>query len=342
MAKVLLIGAFGDETPTSSGQIIRTRVTYNELKKRYGEKQILAVNTSENKIKSSIKLLLCLMRTKTVMIIVSSNGMHTLYPILEKASKVFHKKVLNSVVGGNVIRILERYPKCGKAMKSFHINWVQLPDMIDELASEGIFNAEVLPNAKPLVPVKAEEIKPILNPPYRFCTFSRISREKGIEDAISAIKKLNENEVVATLDIYGVPDEKYKKEFEAIISDVPDYIKYCGVAEYDKTPKLLKNYYMLLFPSTFYGEGFPGTLIDAMFAGLPAIATNWKHNGTIIIDGQTGYLYDYKDKEQLSEMMKKAISEPETIYNMRGKCLKEAEKYTIERAMDIICKRIDG
>lgn len=342
MKKILLIGAFGDGTPTSSGQIIRTNVTFGELKKRYGEKNILAVNTSGSRVKCFAELIWRLIYAKTVIVILSSNGMRVMYPILEIASRFLGKKVLNSVVGGTIKPILKAYPKCRKAMKSFHINWVQLPEMIDELKSDGIFNAEVLPNAKPLKPVKAEEIKLISNPPYKFCTFSRISKEKGIEEAVSAIKKLNEREIVATLDIYGVPDKNYAKEFEKIMSDAPKFIKYCGVAEYDKTPELLKDYYMLLFPTTFDGEGFPGTLIDAMFAGLPVIATNWKHNGTIIIDGQTGYLYDYKDKEKLSKMMKKAISEPESVQAMREKCLEEAKKYTIERAMDIICKRIDG
>ena len=342
MRKILLIGAFGDGTPTSSGQIIRTNVTYSELKKRYGEKNVLTVNTSESKVKCFAELIWRLFYAKTVIVILSSNGMRVIYPILEIATKFLGKKVLNSVVGGMIEPILRAYPKCREAMKSFHINWVQLPDMIDELKKEGIFNAEVLPNAKPLKPVKAEEIKLISNPPYKFCTFSRISKEKGIEDAVEAIKKLNEREIVATLDIYGVPDKNYAKEFEKLMSDAPKFIKYCGVAEYDKTPELLKDYYMLLFPTTFDGEGFPGTLIDAMFAGLPVIATDWKHNGKIIIDGQTGYLYDYKDKEKLSELMKNAISNPDGVYEMRKKCLEEAQKYTIERAMDIICKRIDG
>lgn len=342
MSKILLIGALGDGTPTSSGQIIRTNVTYNELKKRYGEKNVSAVNTSESKAKCFPKLVWRLLCAKTVIVILSSNGMRVIYPILEKAAKLFGKKVLNSVVGGTIEPILRAYPKCREAMKSFHINWVQLPDMIDELKSEGIFNAEVLPNAKPLKPVKAEEIKPVSDPPYKFCTFSRISKEKGIEDAVSAIEKLNENGLVATLDIYGVPDENYTEDFEKLMADTPEYIKYCGVAEYDKTPQVLKNYYLLLFPTTFDGEGFPGTSIDAMFAGLPVIATDWKHNGKIIIDGKTGYLYDYHKKEKLLELMEYAVSNPNDVYEMRKSCLKEAEKYSIERAMDIICKRIDG
>ncbi|MBR4721084.1 MAG: glycosyltransferase family 4 protein [Clostridia bacterium] len=342
MKKIMLIGAFGNGTPTTSGQIIRTNITYNELIKRYGKKNVLAVNTSESRIKCLAKLVWHLFRVKDIMVILSSNGMRVMYPILEKTAKLFGKKVLNSVVGGTIKPILRAYPKCREAMKSFNVNWVQLPDMVKELEADGIYNGEVLPNAKPLKLVTAEEMKPVSNPPYKFCTFSRISKEKGIEDAIEAVKKMNENGVIATLDIYGAPDENYIKDFEKIMSEVPKYITYCGVAEYDKTSDLLKDYYMLLFPTTFDGEGFPGTLIDAMFAGLPVIATDWRHNGAVITDGQTGYLYDYKDKEKLPMLMEKAILNPETVYGMREKCLKEAEKYTIERAMDIICKRIDG
>lgn len=343
MNRILLIGAYGDGSPTTSGQIIRTCVTYDELKKRYGEKRVLRVNTSlagTHRLSFLVKLAAGLLRSKTIMVIVSSNGMRVLYPILEKASKLFGRKVLNSIVGGTVKSILERQPECRGAMKSFAVNWVQLPTMIDELAAEGIYNSEVLPNSKPMAPVKAEDIRMISEPPYRFCTFSRISREKGVDAAIEAVKAVRGRGVKAELDIYGQPDDGFREEFEEIMASAPDYIRYCGVAPYDKTAELLKDYYMLLFPTTFVGEGFPGTIVDALFAGLPVIATDWKHNAELIADGETGYVYDYHDKNALAELIERAVSDPEGVYRMSVNCAKEAEKYSIDRVMDIICARI--
>ncbi len=37
--------------------------------------------------------------------------------------------------------------------------------------------------------------------------------------------------------------------------------------------------------------GFAGTLIDAMAAGVPVIASNWKYNPEIVIENVTGRIY---------------------------------------------------
>ena len=342
MNRLLIIGAFGDDKPTSSGQIIRTRVTYDELAKIYGKTRVLKLNTTDSsnkKLPFLWKLILSIIKSDCIMVIVSENGMRILYPILKFASLYMRKKILNSIVGGTVKPILVKYPMCRAAMKSFYINWVQLPSMIDELAGLGITNCEVLPNSKPLKRIKPAEYT---NQTFKFCTFSRVSKEKGIEAAIKAIRIIHEKGYDVELDIYGNPDENYKDRFKMIMEGAPEYIKYRGVASYDKTTEVLKEYFMLLFPTTFDGEGFPGTLIDALYAGLPVIATNWKHNGEILCDGVTGYLYDYQNDSLLVDLIEKAVCNPKEINNMRFECINNSKNYSIDRIMGIICKRIDN
>lgn len=48
----------------------------------------------------------------------------------------------------------------------------------------------------------------------------------------------------------------------------PPYIKYCGTVSFDKTTEVLKEYFALVFPTRFYTEGIPGTIIDAFASGL--------------------------------------------------------------------------
>ena len=344
MRKILVIGAFGDNSPTSSGQIIRTRLTYQELQKHYGSRRVLSLNTSNaasRKIGFFVELFRKLLRAKTVLIIVSENGMRTMYPILEKMATLFGKRILNSIVGGTVKPILNKYPECRKAMKAFTINWVQLPSMIDELAAEEVFNTEVLPNSKPYTLVSPEELGSPAFPPFRLCTFSRISKAKGTEEAISAVRSLLEKGLPVTLDLYGQPDEAYRERFEELLKDLPKEIRYCGVAPGDKADQLLRQYFLLLFPTTFDGEGFPGTLVDAFFAGLPVIATDWNHNGELLAHGKTGYLYDPNTPALLSDLIEYAVEHPDEIVSMRKACLEEAKKYTLEMVMPIIFEKID-
>lgn len=39
--------------------------------------------------------------------------------------------------------------------------------------------------------MKESELRTEYNAPFRFCTFSRVMKEKGIEDAIEAIRDIN-------------------------------------------------------------------------------------------------------------------------------------------------------
>ena len=78
--------------------------------------------------------------------------------------------------------------------------------------------------------------------------------------------------------------EYYKERFAHLINQNKDFVEYKGVANYNQTVDVLKNYFALLFPTYFHGEGFAGCIIDAFFAGIPIIATDWLYNKDIVKD----------------------------------------------------------
>lgn len=96
-------------------------------------------------------------------------------------------------------------------------------------------------------------------------------KEKGIEDIIHAVEDINEKygSKKFALDIYGQIDEGYRDSFESMIKKFPDYIRYCGTVPFDKSTEALKNYFALVFPTRFYTEGIPGTIIDAYASRCP-------------------------------------------------------------------------
>ena len=53
-----------------------------------------------------------------------------------------------------------------------------------------------------------------------------------------------------------------------LMRHAPVYVRYCGIVDYHKNVDVLKKYYLLLFPSVYIAEGFPGTLTDAFFSEL--------------------------------------------------------------------------
>ena len=58
-------------------------------------------------------------------------------------------------------------------------------------------------------------------------------------------------------------------------------------------------------------EGLSYTIIEAMRAGLPIVATNVGGNGELIQDGETGLLCDSKNPEMLAERIKELIDSAE-------------------------------
>lgn len=119
----------------------------------------------------------------------------------------------------------------------------------------------------------------------------------------------------------------YVEDFEKLKLTFPDFIRYMGDVPFDKSVETLCKYTALLFPTYYEGEGFAGTLIDAMAAGVPAIVSNWKYNKEVVIPGATGVLIDACNAEKITAELMKIAQSPENWNMMKASSLKEAEKY---------------
>ena len=177
----------------------------------------------------------------------------------------------------------------------------------------------------------------------KLCTFSRVMREKGIEDAVKTVIEVNQSlgRTVFSLDIYGQVDENQTDWFEELRKSFPDYIRYGGLIPFDRSVETLKECFALLFPTYYEGEGFAGTLIDAYSAGVPVIASDWKYN-TEFVNESVGYVYKTRDNVALAELLNAVATDPTMILKKKKSCLYEAEKYKIEKAVSVLLDRIEG
>jgi len=94
----------------------------------------------------------------------------------------------------------------------------------------------------------------------------------------------------------------------------------CGYQE-------LSAFDMMVFPTYWQGEGFPGVIVDAFIAGLPVLASDWNLNSEVIEDGVTGLLFPAKDMIQLCDKMKYVIENRDILIPMRNKCLERARAF---------------
>ena len=162
-------------------------------------------------------------------------------------------------------------------------------------------------------------------------------KDKGIETAINAVKQANEllGYTAYSLDIYGQIDSLQTEWFENLKKVFPSYIRYGGVIAYEKSVEVLKQYFALLFPTYYEGEGFAGTIIDAIASGVPVIASNWKYNSEIV-NKNVGFIYSVNELEELVGMLKDIAANPTLLLNKKKYCLIEAEKYKIDNVATVL------
>ena len=340
--KIGIIGHFGANQNILDGQTIKTKILYEELKKatNWNIQKVDTYYKKKNPIKLIIDTFKCLFVTKDIIVLLSGNGMRMYFPILSLFAKVFHKNIYHDVIGGNLDNYVSKYPRFKKYLNSFRVNWVETAGMKKKLELQGIQNCEVMPNFKRLKTVKNYNTE--FCEPYCFCIFSRVMKEKGIEDAIKAIEKINfdEGRTICKLDIYGRIDEGYAERFKKILQKSTDAICYKGMVSYDKSVEAIKNYYALLFPTYWDGEGFPGTIVDAFSAGLPVIATDWNCNGEIVENKKNGILYPSNGIKNLEEAIRWLINNKDKMQELKQNCVNSAKNYQPDKYIKWIRKSI--
>lgn len=130
----------------------------------------------------------------------------------------------------------------------------------------------------------------------RFVFISQVIESKGVDVILEAASSLSQDYKV---DIYGpLNDRKY------IDFDFNSYnVDYKGVIEPEKVCETLLNYDVLLLPTYYEGEGYPGTIIEAYSVGMPVITTKWKAIPEIV-NQENGILIDIQNSSQLVKAIK--------------------------------------
>ncbi len=116
------------------------------------------------------------------------------------------------------------------------------------------------PNCRPAAPFAAESREFSA----RFVFLSRVVATKGVGEVLSVRSRIDG----ITLDIAGpIDDSAYLP-----LQNEPFYH---GVIAPDATLQFLSQYDVLVLPTYFSGEGYPGVILEAFSLGMPVITTRW-------------------------------------------------------------------
>lgn len=335
MRKIGICGFFSFKEEDYTGQLVKTREIYYQLQKNFGEENVSFVDTYHWK-KNPLKLLLeCFKLARecqAILFLPAHKGVKVFIPLFQMLNNLFHRDLHYVVVGGWLPELLASNTKLKNKVRKLKGVYVETQVMVNALERLGLNNVVCIPNFKHLDVLKEDELVYPEGEPYKLCTFSRVMKEKGIEDAIKAVIEVNNavGRVSYCLDIFGKIDDGYQDRFEILRKGFPDYIVYRGVVQFDKSVEVVKEYFALLFPTQYKGEGFAGTILDAYAAGVPVIATDWRYNAEIIHDKLDGLIYDFQQPGILRNILLKVQDNPSEIINMKRNCIKRARDYSPE------------
>lgn len=338
--KIIVIGAINEGRAATCGETAKNQIFISRFRELFST--VITVDTLNWKRRPwvLVKILFVLLFNRGAKVIISASRAAS-YLIAFLHYVPLKKSVYFWAIGGDLhIAVSKGIFKIGH-LKSLRYILVEGENMKSELNKYGLDNVKVVPNAKPII-YTPEITKKGDSDTFRFVFLSRVHPHKGIKEIYEATKILNakgygERFIV---DIYGKIEESFTTTFNSYIDELPNlsYKGFLNLTQQDGY-KTLASYDIMLFPTYWGGEGFPGVVIDANMAGLPIVATDWNMNREVIKDGITGYLIPPHDSATLASCMERFILRDIDLYTMKRACAEHVKNYDYRNVVskELVC-----
>jgi len=140
---------------------------------------------------------------------------------------------------------------------------------------------------------------------------SRLDRAKGLEYFIEASVGVSRRFPSARFVVIGdsMVDSTYKPELEAFAASLNMSGRVIFTGERRDVSQLLEEVNVCVLPSL--SEGLSNSLLEAMAAGLPVVATRVGGNPEIVLDNETGILVPARDSLSLENAMIQILESPD-------------------------------
>jgi glycosyltransferase involved in cell wall biosynthesis len=175
----------------------------------------------------------------------------------------------------------------------------------------------------------------------------RLTPGKGLEYFLEAAVRVGNCMPSARFLIVGSAkvNPPYKQVLEDCVSRLKLHGRVIFTGERTDVPKLLAEVNLSVLPSL--GEGLSNSLLEAMAAGLPVIATNVGGNPEIVRDGQNGILVPARDSAALGDAILHILSSPALArrFGENGRQLAAKDfslQSTIRRTEDLYLKLLES
>lgn len=145
---------------------------------------------------------------------------------------------------------------------------------------------------------------PMVQQEIRFLFIGRVMREKGIDELLDAMERLQRRYQDIMLDVIGWCEEDYERRLGEL--QQRGFVRFHGFQS-DVKP-FIANAHAFVLPS--YHEGMANTLLEAAAMGRPLITSNIHGCMEAVVHGETGLLCEVQNVQSLEEQMERFINLP--------------------------------
>ncbi|MGZ6254141.1 MAG: glycosyltransferase family 4 protein [Candidatus Binataceae bacterium] len=148
-------------------------------------------------------------------------------------------------------------------------------------------------------------------PPLKVAVVARMIAAKGIEDAVTAVRRARALGAAVELDLYGSPDPSNPRACSE--DELTKWSAEPGITWHGRTTDVAEvwrthHVAMLL---TWYREGVPRALIEAAAAGRPIVTTDSPGCRDLVRDAREGMLVPLRDTEAAARALVQLAADPE-------------------------------
>lgn len=191
------------------------------------------------------------------------------------------------------------------------------PDVAITISQDGWKDAEFLdarriafvPNGIPDVPTARKTPESHFPPTILF--LAMVCEEKGAGVLIEACKILQSRDVPFRCLIAGRASSA--QELSALqdqAAALGTQVEFTGPVTGGAKWKLFSESDVFCFPTFYASESFGLVVVEAMMAGLPVVASNWRALPEIVVEGETGFLTAIRDPQATADYLEKLLADP--------------------------------
>jgi glycosyltransferase involved in cell wall biosynthesis len=183
-------------------------------------------------------------------------------------------------------------------------------DFVQDKRSIVVVPNSILPGTLPVSFASADEYRSQKNHRLTMLYMSHVLPSKGLFDVLEALVLLSRDGVDFEFHFAGTIIEEHEHTSESITAAVARYSAMLGekfivhgFVQHETKWDLLRRAHVFLLPTQFHAEGFPISILEAMYFGQTIITTRWRAIPDIVREDVNGFFVEYHRPDKIHERL---------------------------------------